>query len=43
MRNDDELQAFLARIERYLRFFTEELGGEGRSAMEVRDMLMVSP
>ncbi len=43
VRNDDELQAFLARIERYLRFFTEELGGEGRSAMEVRDMLATSP
>ena len=39
VQNDDELQAFLHRIERYLQFFTEELGGEGRSAMEVRDLL----
>ncbi len=40
VRNDDELQAFLDRIEAYLRFFTEEIGGEGRSALEIRDQLL---
>ena len=40
VRNDDELQAFLDRIEAYLRFFTEELGGEGRSALDLRDQLL---
>ncbi|MGI9493881.1 MAG: glycosyltransferase [Geminicoccaceae bacterium] len=40
VRNDDELQAFLNRIEAYLRFFIEELGGEGRSALELRDQLL---
>jgi hypothetical protein len=39
VRDDDELQAFLNRIEAYLGFFVEELGGEGRSALEIRDLL----
>ena len=41
VRDDDELRAFLARIDRYLAFFTEELGGEGKSALELRDLLLV--
>lgn len=40
VRDDHELQAFLARIDRYLAFFTEELGGEGKSALELRDLLL---
>jgi hypothetical protein len=40
VRNEAELEAFLQRIEAYLRYFTTDLGGEGRSALEVRDMLM---
>lgn len=40
VRNDDELQAFLNRIETYLRYFIEDLGGEGRSALEIRDQLL---
>lgn len=40
VRNDEELQAFLGRIEAYLRFFTEELGGVGRSAIEIREQLL---
>ncbi|MGI9510037.1 MAG: glycosyltransferase, partial [Geminicoccaceae bacterium] len=41
VRNEEELQAFLERIERYLQFFTEDLGGEGKSALELRDLLLV--
>ena len=40
VQNDEELQAFLRRIEQYLRFFTEELGGEGRSAIDLRELLL---
>jgi peptidoglycan/xylan/chitin deacetylase (PgdA/CDA1 family) len=40
VRNDQELRAFLARIEGYLKFFTGELGGEGRSAVALRDQLL---
>jgi hypothetical protein len=40
VRNDRELRAFLARIEGYLKFFTEDLGGEGRSALALRDQLL---
>jgi len=40
VRNETELQAFLERIERYLQFFIDELGGEGRSAMQLRDQLL---
>ena len=40
VRNEAELAAFLERIEGYLRYFTGELGGEGRSALEVRDLLL---
>lgn len=39
VRNEQELQAFLTRIERYLQFFTDDLGGEGRSALELREQL----
>jgi hypothetical protein len=42
VRSEAELQVFLARIEGYLRFFTEELGGVGMSAIEVRDLLLDS-
>ncbi len=40
VKNDRELQAFLDRIEAYLRFFTEELDGEGQSALRIRDRLL---
>ena len=40
VRDDRELRAFLARIEGYLKFFTEDLGGEGRSAIALRDELL---
>ncbi len=40
VRNSQELQPFLARIESYLKFFTEDLGGEGRSAIALRDQLL---
>jgi glycosyltransferase involved in cell wall biosynthesis len=40
VRNDRELKAFLARIDGYLKFFTQDLGGEGRSALELRDELL---
>ena len=40
VRSDEELQAFLARIERYLLFFTDDLGGEGKTALELRDHLL---
>jgi glycosyltransferase involved in cell wall biosynthesis len=40
VQNEAELQAFLTRIERYLRFFTGELGGAGRSALELRAQLL---
>ena len=40
VRNDDELHAFLSRIEAFLRFFIGDLGGEGRSALEIRDQLL---
>ncbi len=40
VQNEAELTAFLERIEGYLRYFTEELDGEGRSALEVRDLLL---
>ena len=40
VRNDEDLQAFLNRIECYLQFFTGELGGEGKSAVELYDQLM---
>ena len=40
VRNETELRAFLTRIERYLQFFTEELGGEGRSTLQLRDQLL---
>ncbi len=41
VRNDDELQAFLGRIEAYLSFFVEEMNGEGRSALEIRDQFLI--
>jgi len=40
VRTEDELQAFLTRIERYLQFFKDDLGGEGRSAVQLRDQLL---
>ncbi len=40
VRNEEELQAFLHRIEAYLDFFIEDLGGESRSALEIRDQLL---
>lgn len=40
VQNEAELQDFLARIERYLQFFIDELGGEGRSALQLRDQLL---
>jgi|GEM_PF-78457 len=40
VQNENELQAFLTRIERYLQFFTDNLGGEGRSALQLRDQLL---
>ena len=40
VQTEAELTAFLERIEGYLRYFTGELGGEGRSALEVRDLLL---
>ncbi|MDH3665062.1 MAG: hypothetical protein OEU92_34455, partial [Alphaproteobacteria bacterium] len=40
VRDERELKAFLRRIEQYLLFFTDELGGEGKSAMELRDLLL---
>ncbi len=40
VQNEHELQAFLTRIERYLQFFTGDLGGEGKSAVQLRDHLL---
>ncbi len=40
VRNEHELQAFLSRIERYLQFFTDDLGGEGRSAIQLHELLL---
>lgn len=42
VKNDEELQAFLGRIEAYLRFFTEELGGVGQHALGIREQLLGS-
>ena len=40
VQNEQELQAFLTRIERYLQFFTADLGGEGRSAVQLLEQLL---
>lgn len=40
VRNEADLQAFLTRIDRYLQFFTTDLGGEGRSAVQLYDQLL---
>ena len=40
VQNQQELQEFLSRIEQYLLFFTDELNGEGKSALELRDQLL---
>ncbi|MGI9435247.1 MAG: hypothetical protein ACR2Q4_10545, partial [Geminicoccaceae bacterium] len=40
VRNEAELQAFLQRIDSYLRFFMETMGGEAKSALEIRDLLL---
>ncbi|MEM8948930.1 MAG: glycosyltransferase [Pseudomonadota bacterium] len=40
VRNEQELQAFLNRIEHYLQFFTADLGGQGQSALQLRDQLL---
>ena len=36
VRNEADLQAFLQRIERYLRFFIEEIGGRAATPFEVK-------
>jgi hypothetical protein len=36
VRNEADLRAFLQRIEEYLRFFTEEVGGQAATPFEVK-------
>jgi hypothetical protein len=38
VRSEEELHAFLQRIERYLRYFTEEIGGRAATPFEVKAM-----